>query len=343
MNTNVSGPCSQLKGRLCVLMLITHAVARYGMCSAVKLGSRDRCTGPFANERGAARMVCVSWCSKCRMRSPAAIPAAPVIDDVGALQIASGRVISRSSVDARPVCGFGVFATAYAVRLGVAASLACAIVALAGCATAVDGHPLPAKAAPPPEPPVAVAALDRLLLTAGEIKALTVSGVTGEEPRKSMLQHGRYISETACAAVDNTAEESVYAGSGWTAVRRQVFAEPGDDYDHFIDQAVVSFPAARDAADFFTASARMWADCSNQRYRYTKAGEPELAWTVGPVANVDGILSTTKTQEGVDGWNCQRALTSANNVVIDVVACSYSQDQATAINIARRIATKMLK
>jgi len=123
-------------------------------------------------------------------------------------------------------------------------------------------------------------------------------------------------------------------------MRRQQFAEPGDDHAHFVQQAVVSFPAAGDAADFFTTSQQLWADCSNRRYNFSKRGEPDLVWTVSPVSNVDGILSTTKTQEGADGWNCQGALSTRNNVVIDVVACSYDQAD-TAIDITRRIAAKL--
>lgn len=29
------------------------------------------------------------------------------------------------------------------------------------------------------------------------------------------------------------------------------------------------------------------------------------------------------TQEGADGWECQRSLSVANNVVVDINACGY--------------------
>lgn len=227
------------------------------------------------------------------------------------------------------------------MRERVAASLACASIALAGCAISVDGRAVLEKSAAPGLP-VSVAALDGLLLRPGEIIQLTAGGVVGKELRTSMLKDGDNVAEKACAAVDNTTVNRVYAGSGWTAVRRQQFAEPGDGHDHFVQQAVVSFPTAGDAAVFFDTSMQLWLDCSDRRYRHTESGEPDLVWTVGPVSGVDDILSTTKTQEGADGWNCQRALTTANNVVVDVVACSYNQAD-TAIDIARRIRAKVPK
>ena len=30
-----------------------------------------------------------------------------------------------------------------------------------------------------------------------------------------------------------------------------------------------------------------------------------------------------ETQEGADGWECQRAMGVANNVVVDINACGY--------------------
>jgi serine/threonine kinase PknH len=66
----------------------------------------------------------------------------------------------------------------------------------------------------------------------------------------------------------------------------------------------------------------------------------------GPVSNTNGTLSATKTQVAptvsVNGSPlfCQRALTLANNVVIDVEACSSTQSDA-AVNIAHQISAKV--
>jgi hypothetical protein len=53
------------------------------------------------------------------------------------------------------------------------------------------------------------------------------------------------------------------------------------------------------------------------------------------------MLSTSETQEGGDGWICQRALTTRNNVAIDVVTCAYNQAGASAADIATKLAAKV--
>jgi len=67
-------------------------------------------------------------------------------------------------------------------------------------------------------------------------------------------------------------------------------------------------------------------------------------WSVGPVSNTNGTLSATQTQLSAQpkiiGWACQRALTVANNVAIDVSECSSSQS-GLAVNIAHQIAAKV--
>jgi hypothetical protein len=52
------------------------------------------------------------------------------------------------------------------------------------------------------------------------------------------------------------------------------------------------------------------------------------------------MLSSTRTQEGLRGWGCQRALTVANNVAVDVDSCSYSPDDS-AVTVAQKIAAKV--
>jgi hypothetical protein len=64
-------------------------------------------------------------------------------------------------------------------------------------------------------------------------------------------------------------------------------------------------------------------------------------WTVGDVANTDGMLSTSMVMEDGDGWGCGRALTVGNNVVVDVSTCSYNETSTPAVTIAANIAAKL--
>ena len=146
-----------------------------------------------------------------------------------------------------------------------------------------------------------------------------------------------------CLAIDGSAQAQVYAGSGYSAEREQTLQE-GDNFTHYVQQAVVLFPSAKQAGAFFTASAQQWPAC--RQYTHTQSGS---LWDVGPISNTNSTLSTTATQQNANapGWACGRALAHRNNVLIDVNTCSanpansarYCQDlwmglfQATSVSV----------
>jgi PknH-like extracellular domain len=61
---------------------------------------------------------------------------------------------------------------------------------------------------------------------------------------------------------------------------------------------------------------------------------------VEPITVTTDTLSTTKTQEGGNGYASQRALTVRNNVAVDVTACSSTLLPDVAVNIAHQIAPR---
>jgi serine/threonine kinase PknH len=225
--------------------------------------------------------------------------------------------------------------------LGIAAA---AVVVVA--VTATVGYLLPGRNSQPsptsqPLTPIALTALEGLLLSPDQINtAMGATGVTVAATYTAMYDDSAGLADKACQPLDSSAQAAVYAGSGWSAVRAQTLHEPGDNYAHSVGQSLVLFSSAHDAGAFFTASAQSWSACSNRRFTYTQAGQPDSVWTVGPVSNTNGTLSATKTQEGSSGYTCRRALTVANNVAIDVQACSSNQSDS-AVNIAHQIAAKV--
>jgi hypothetical protein len=187
-----------------------------------------------------------------------------------------------------------------------------------------------------------VSALDGLLLSPGDINtAMGATAMTSPQTYTDMTDDGPNVADKDCRAIHYPTETSVYAGSGWTAMRGQDLREPGDTWTHFVAQEVVSFPSASAAAGFFDASTHRWPACANRQYTFTRPGQPDWVWTVGPVSVTNGTLSTTKTQEGGNGWACQRALTVRNNVAVDDVASGYSPPADAAVSIAHQIAAKI--
>jgi predicted small lipoprotein YifL len=200
----------------------------------------------------------------------------------------------------------------------------------------------PRAATPAPlPPPVAVDALEPMLLSPAEINtAMGATAMTGSEKYSTLGDASAQMADQDCRGIDFPAEKSAYAGSGWTAVRGQQFQEPGDNPAHYVAQEVVLFPAAADAAKFFDASAQRWPACANRQHSYTRPGKPDTVWTVGPISATNGTLSALRIQEGGNGWACQRALTVRNNIAVDMLACSYNPADA-AVAIAHQIAARV--
>jgi len=200
---------------------------------------------------------------------------------------------------------------------------------------------LPSTTSTPTVTPVAEAALDGLLLSPDQINtAMGTTGMTVSGALTAMSNNSANVADKACQPVQAPAEAAAYADSGWKALRESLLREPGNTWTHHVDQAVVLFSSALDADKFFTASAQSWLACSNRQYTYTEAGKADNVWTVGPVSNTSGTLSVTQTQLSSNSWACQRALTVANNVAIDVTACNYGQAES-GVNIAHQIAAKV--
>ena len=196
-------------------------------------------------------------------------------------------------------------------------------------------------------------ALQGLLLSPEQISTamgtteLAVKGTTGAMPDVA-----DEVPDEACRPIVSPAEAQVYQGSGWSTMLGQVLAEPGPRFRHRVEQTVVSFPSAKEAGAFFTASAQSWPACADRHFTLVAMGT-DMAHTAGPVSNTNGTLSVTQNQDGAElVFSCQRALTVANNIVIDVMACSLKPTDAesdvqgdnssdVAIDIAHQIAAKV--
>jgi hypothetical protein len=198
----------------------------------------------------------------------------------------------------------------------------------------------------PPSPtiaPVAEAARDGLLLSPDQINtAMGATEITVSHTPTGMDDESAHVADKACQPMSGNVMAPAYAGSGWTAFREQVLDKHGSPPRG--DQGVVLFSSAHDADAFFTTSAQQWPAC--RQYTWAAAGQPDHVWDVGPVSNTNGTLSNTQTLgDGSLAQNfCQRALTVANNVIIDIEACSLTQSDIppdSAVNIAHQIAAKV--
>jgi len=189
-------------------------------------------------------------------------------------------------------------------------------------------------------PPLAETALKGFLLSPEEINAaMGTTDLKITNSRVAMSDDSATMEPRECLAVDGSAQAQVYANSGSMAVRDETFdRQEGDNLTHFVEQAVVLFPTAKQANAFFTASAQQWQACHDYTHVQSKT-----QWTVGPASNTNGVLSTTSTLQNPPstGWKaCGRALAVKNNVIVDVNTCS-EDPKNSAVDIATRIAAKV--
>jgi outer membrane murein-binding lipoprotein Lpp len=222
----------------------------------------------------------------------------------------------------------GTATRASAVGVVIAAS-----VLLSGCVSTVSGTAKRAQNAGPVDvAPLNEAKLDQVLLSIGELNGIlgsTQMKVTSE--LQDMTDHSGEVSDPDCLGSIYGAEEPVYAGSGWTAMRDQVAREPGENNEHWVEQTAVLYPSAQKAQKFFDASKSSWDKCGGYSISVND-GDQTYLWEIDKVSTKDTVISQMTTQEDAEGWACQHALSVVSNVTVEAWACGYSiKDEATTM------------
>jgi PknH-like extracellular domain len=219
------------------------------------------------------------------------------------------------------------------------ATLAFAVICglVAGCGNTV-GNAEPTTTTPSMIPrPLVERELVKLLLSPEQVNAaMGATGMTVTDTQTSMSDSSATMAPPECLAIDGAAEATVYADSGFRAVRDQSLND-GDNFTHYLKEAVVLFPLVEKAGAFLEASAQRWPAC--HQYTHLQSG---TQWSVGQLSTADGTLSTTATEQeaSAPGWGCGRALALKNNVIIDINTCSANPADS-AVKIANQIAANV--
>jgi len=214
----------------------------------------------------------------------------------------------------------------------LAATVICVLIA--GCGSTIGNaeSTTPTRSMIPR--PLVERELARLLLSPEQVNVAvgaTAMSVTNDET--SMSDNSGIMAPRECLAIDGAAEAAVYADSGYWAEHDQSLND-GDNFTHYLKQAVVLFPTVEKAVAFFDASAQQWPAC--RQYTHTQS---ESQWSVGQISNANDTLSTVATQQNAaaPGWGCGRALAHKNNIIIDINTCSANPADS-AVKIADQIA-----
>jgi hypothetical protein len=228
-------------------------------------------------------------------------------------------------------------------RLPAIAALLC--LTASGCAVTTPGTAMPAAA----PPSTTAETLPGLMLPAVDVgAALSGTGTAGADvvvtrDVSAPWDDSAHLTESlGCLALAGAAQRAVYADSGWTALHGQVLREPPTaTWAHFATQAVVLFPNAEAAGDFFARSRQSWASCADREMTYPQQLVGDQVWSIGPVTADRDMLAVSRTQRGPERWSCQRALTVHGNTAVDVEACDLDGPTSAATVIARAIADRL--
>jgi eukaryotic-like serine/threonine-protein kinase len=129
------------------------------------------------------------------------------------------------------------------------------------------------------------------------------------------------VADVDCVGALLPAQHSAYAKTGWTAARRQDMTDGNEPSVYSAFQPVITFPTADAAQKARADQISLWSSCSGRTITAALPGKPLQHTTFSPLTNVNGIVSMMQVKEDINGWKCQRAMTTRNNVVIDIDGC----------------------
>lgn len=206
--------------------------------------------------------------------------------------------------------------------------------------------PSTTQASPTPTPQAAatvpLSALPGLLLdvaTINSIEGATNIVPTPDAGSDDVAYSGVSTDRPECGEIQIPALEPELDDTGWVGIRTQSLQDP-KLVEHLDNSAAIYFTTAKAASDFVAKQAQAWPKCNGATLHLLERGQPSSIWMASTVANRDGMLSIINTQEGAGGWQCQRAMTARNNIVIDVRSCGNNRtDQA--LKIAARMADRV--
>jgi hypothetical protein len=207
--------------------------------------------------------------------------------------------------------------------------------ALVGCGGAASGASAPPRLVPD-------SALTGSLLSADELNPIMgTTGMTPHTPVSQMGDHRNLLPNLNCLGVWQVNEAPIYETSHWKSVRQQLVRLPdSDQWNFLVVQSVVSYRTADGAREFFTASTERWSKCSNHNVNIQLNGQALPAWRSGDLTKTETRLAMPYTRgTGDQTRSCQRVLSIAANLILDIQTCTPQQQ--TSITNAGAVADKI--
>jgi hypothetical protein len=226
-----------------------------------------------------------------------------------------------------------------AARLGIASTVAAvAFSALAGgVAHAAPFAPAPEFWSPNGN--------ESLLLGADQVGTITrAAGLSVTGVSSQFADNSKRVDPANCVGAFQPAEADAYDGS--TNVTTVVIDDDrGGSAGHLIQQSVIGFADPAAAQKQFTTATTAWSQCAGRPIDVKTRSGRSNPWLIGvPAPRRNGAVQVVANLG--PGVVCERAMTTRNEMVVDVMACAIgggdaagqAEAIATAIgdNVAKR-------
>ena len=205
--------------------------------------------------------------------------------------------------------------------------------------TAAPSSPAAVPSAPSPLPPPApptlpASAIDRVLLSDGQLNNLlgttTASGQGGMELTDSvygMVDNSKLVTPPNCSGVVFAAEPATYADTEFEAIRHEAYKPHTYVFSgrepFRVEQTVAVYPSHERAEAVLSASERQWNQCADGDVREFVPPEDGRSYTFGAVQRNGDLLFVPMASSGptIGAHACQRVLGVRFNVVVGTRSC----------------------
>jgi serine/threonine protein kinase len=190
--------------------------------------------------------------------------------------------------------------------------------------------------------------LQDLLLSLDQISAIMKAPLKSDQTYMKMTSASSLLTEKECTSSFSPTDQSVYASSGYIAVRSEDLSNavkapaafgPGDIT---LTQGAIAFSSADYARKFFDTLLGQWRACSNRSVTVTFPGAPAIRVRFGDVTTTpSGAMIQLQSWEGLSGFGCARGLALRSNVIIDNNACQNGAPADATTDITDQTAAKV--
>ncbi|GLE53538.1 sensor domain-containing protein [Mycobacterium montefiorense] len=213
--------------------------------------------------------------------------------------------------------------------------------AVAGCTRAVDGTALaaepaihtPASSMTRPLPQAMPATvLEGLLLSQDQLVALVgATNMTLVGTATSASDSSKIIDDRTCLGLSSVGDVTVYANSGYAAMRGNQFSTP-NAVSADVTQLATSFTAPGDARALLQRARQDWQRCAQRRYGFHSSNGNHSYFLTHDVRATGSRIELSMSQEEDPRWGCSHAMDVQGSVAIEARVCLLTKDTDSAVN-----------